>query len=93
MKKYPSLVQDLQTFQKLLIDNPFMGVELSGGFRKIRMSVKSKNKGKSGGARVITFNYMVNETCDKIVLVKIYDKSEENNVSDAQIKQIFETIR
>lgn len=36
---------------------------------------------------------MVNETCDKIVLVKIYDKSEENNVSDAQIKQIFETIR
>ena len=67
-------------------------MELSGGFRKIRMAIKSKGKGKSGGARVITFNYIVDTECQRIVLVKMYDKSEISNISDAEIMHAFETL-
>ena len=48
--KYASLRDDLRLLQSQLMENPFMGVELSGGFRKIRLAIRSKGKGKSGGA-------------------------------------------
>jgi mRNA-degrading endonuclease RelE of RelBE toxin-antitoxin system len=53
-KKYRSLVDDLASFQKALLRNPEMGDDLGHNIRKIRMAIASKNKGKSGGARVIT---------------------------------------
>ena len=90
--KYASLHDDLKSLQTQLLENPFLGVELSGGFRKIRMAIKSKGKGKSGGARVITFNYIVDTECQRIVLVKMYDKSEISNISDAEIMHAFETL-
>ena len=90
--KYASLASDLQTLRAQLMENPFLGVELSGGFRKIRLSIRSKGKGKSGGARVITFNYIVDQACQRIVLVKMYDKSEAGNVTDAEIKRAFNTL-
>lgn len=65
---------------------------MSNGFRKIRLSIKSKGKGKSGGARVITFNYYVEEECRRIVLVKMYDKGDMGNVTDAEIKRAFSTL-
>ena len=90
--KYASLRDDLLALQAQLRDNPFLGVELPGGFRKIRLAIKSKGKGKSGGARVITFNYIVDTECQRIVLVKMYDKSEVENISSAEIKRAFETL-
>jgi len=90
--KYASLPDDLKSLQTQLLENPFLGVELSGGFRKIRMAIKSKGKGKSGGARVITFNYFVETKCQRIVLVKMFDKSEISNISDAEIRHAFETL-
>ena len=90
--KYASLHDDLKSLQTKLLENPYLGVELSGGFRKIRLAIKSKGRGKSGGARIITFNYIVETECQRIVLVKMYDKSEISNVSDAEIKQAFETL-
>ena len=62
------------------------------GFRKIRMAIKSKGKGKSGGARVITFNYIIETECQRIVLVKMYDKSEISNITEAEIRHAFETL-
>lgn len=56
-KKYPSLEQDYQKLLQNLKDNPECGVDLGGGLHKIRMSIASKGKGKSGGARVITLTY------------------------------------
>jgi len=58
-KKYRSLIEDLKQFKKELLQNPTMGVDLGDGARKVRMAVSSKNKGKSGGARVITFQVLV----------------------------------
>lgn len=60
-KKYRSLKQDLQALQDELERNPLAGVELGGGVRKLRMAIGSKNRGKSHGARVITYTYIINE--------------------------------
>jgi mRNA-degrading endonuclease RelE of RelBE toxin-antitoxin system len=56
LKKYRSLLDDLEGFKNELLKNPEMGDDLGNNTRKIRMAVASKNKGKSGGARVITFD-------------------------------------
>lgn len=63
-KKYRSLKQDLQALQDELERNPLAGVELGGGVRKLRMAIGSKNRGKSHGARVITYTYIINEAED-----------------------------
>ena len=84
-KKYKSLINDLRSFQKELKDNPFQGIDLGGGVRKIRMAISSKGKGKSGGARVLTLNVLVSDNAD-VTLLTIYDKDEIANVSDEYIK-------
>ncbi len=55
-KKYSSLLKDYDIFKEELRKNPFQGNDLGNGVRKVRMSITSKGKGKSGGARVITLN-------------------------------------
>lgn len=85
MKKYRSLTDDLENFQKDLLKNPFQGDDLGGGVRKIRMAISSKGKGKSGGARVLTLTVLVSEDAD-VTLLTIYDKSEIDNVSDDYIR-------
>ena len=91
-KRYVSLKSDLVTFRQQLLENPNQGVLLTGGFRKIRMAITSKGKGKSGGARVITLNCIVQEEVNKIVLVTIYDKSDQENISDKEIKQALDSL-
>lgn len=55
--KYASLRDDLRLLQSQLKENPFLGVELTGGFRKIRMSIRSKGKGKSCCLLIHSQNY------------------------------------
>lgn len=52
-KKYASLQSDFDELLAELSENPFAGVDLGDGVRKVRMAIKSKGKGRSGGARVI----------------------------------------
>ena len=66
-KKYPSLKDDFITFKKELADDPFQGSDLGNGTRKVRMAIASKGKGKSGGARVITFNGEISSVTDKYI--------------------------
>ena len=54
-KKYPSLKSDLQSLIEILAENPATGTNLGHNLYKIRLAISSKGKGKSGGARVITF--------------------------------------
>ena len=54
LKKYPSLSNDLQVLENELISNPRLGIALGNNTYKIRLQIKSKGKGKSGGARVIS---------------------------------------
>lgn len=91
-KKYRSLTDDLEAFQKELMENPFQGTSLGGGVRKIRMAISSKGKGRSGGARVLTLNVLVSGDAD-VTLLTIYDKEEINNVSDEYIKWLVKEAR
>ena len=88
-KKYKSLANDYLLFRQSLINNPFQGDDLGGGVRKIRMAIQSKGKGKSGGARVLTLNILIDDT-NNITLLTIYDKNEIQNVSDSYIKWLVE---
>lgn len=73
-KKYPSFKDDLTNFGKSLLENPLQGAELAPGIRKIRMAIKSKSKGKAGGARVITYNFITKEMDGEIVLLSSMTK-------------------
>lgn len=91
-KKYKSLRDDFKRLAESLAENPKQGVDLGGNFRKIRLSIKSKGKGKSGGARVITFNQIIAEENGFVVLVDIYDKSEMDNMSLDQIRKALKSL-
>jgi len=83
-KKYPSIKKDLEELKKTLEINPCEGVLIGENIYKIRLAIKSKGKGKSSGARVITFLYTTKET---LYLLAIYDKSDIENISDSEIKE------
>lgn len=81
-KKYRSIIDDYETFLDELEKNPYQGSSLGRGVRKVRMTIASKGKGKSGGARVITYNLYQEEDVIVIDLLTIYDKNEISNISD-----------
>lgn len=87
-KRYRSISDDYEDFLESLEENPFQGAELCPGIRKIRMSIASKGRGKSGGARVITANAIVAEHEGRIALLTIYDKEDASTVKLNVIKQM-----
>jgi hypothetical protein len=93
-KKYRSLTNDLRKFQSSFSENPQLGVDLGSGFRKVRVAVQSKNKGKSGGMRIITYNMCFKQIGNTVILVDIYDKSEKESITEdeytAALKQFLE---
>ena len=91
-KKYRSIPNDLVDLRNRLVENPLEGVDLGLGVRKVRMSIKSKGKGKSGGARVITYNVTVTEDTINLTLLTIYDKSERSTISDKEIKELLNSL-
>ena len=91
-KKYRSLKQDLQLLQEELNRNPLSGTDLGGGIRKLRLAIKSKNRGKSHGARVITYTYTIDETEGLINLIFIYDKEERETISPNEIQALLKEI-
>ncbi|MBP9995489.1 MAG: type II toxin-antitoxin system RelE/ParE family toxin [bacterium] len=88
--KYQSFKSDLRELMASLAENPNQGVDLGGSFRKVRLPIKSKGKGKSGGARVITANCIVAENEGRITLVLVYDKCECDNVSLNDIRKAYQ---
>ena len=90
IKKFPSLKQELADLSTTLAKELAAGTPLGNNTYKIRLAIKSKGKGKSGGARVIT--YAVKEE-NEVYLLTIYDKSEFDNVDDKTIKYIIETLQ
>ncbi|MDR3250071.1 MAG: type II toxin-antitoxin system RelE/ParE family toxin [Tannerella sp.] len=88
-KKYASLQSDLKQFKKDFAENHEMGTDLGGGFRKIRIAIQSKGKGKSGGARIITYELCLKAEDGVIVLVDIYDKSEKETLNDSEYIKIL----
>lgn len=88
-KRYRSLLNDVQKLQGELLAKPDLGTDLGNGLRKIRMAIQSKGKGKSGGARVITCTIITKIEETEINLLYIYDKSERDSISAAEIKELL----
>ena len=70
-KKYHSLKTDIEEFKKEYNENPDIGDDLGGGFRKIRIAIQSKNRGKRGGARIITYDICIKTENKVVILVEI----------------------
>ena len=92
MKKYHSLLHDFDVWKQELKNNPLAGDDLGAGVRKIRMAIDSKGKGKSGGARILTLNILLDAETMDITLLTIYDKGEISNVNDDYIKFLVENL-
>ena len=88
-KKFPSLKNDLATLAEKLTAEPEQGKALGNNFYKVRLAIASKGKGKSGGARVITYIKIVETT---VYMTSIYDKSEKTTITDKELEQIFGII-
>ena len=88
-KKHRTLISDLKKLEEELKDNPDIGIDLGNGLRKVRMSITAKGKGKSGGARVITYTAIASVEDKRITLLTIYDKSEQSTISDQELRQLI----
>jgi mRNA-degrading endonuclease RelE of RelBE toxin-antitoxin system len=82
VKKYRSLEDDLLELAESLNENPLQGDALSHNCFKVRLAISSKNKGKSGGARVITNIHVKDEV---IYLISIYDKSNQDSITEKEL--------
>ncbi len=88
-KKYASLKNDIAALAEQLTANPNTGTPLGKDFYKKRMAITSKGKGKSGGARIINCVKIIAST---VYLASIFDKSEKENITDKELKELAKTI-
>lgn len=91
-KKYPSIKDDYANFLDEVKTNPGTGIDLGNGLRKVRMAIKSKGRGKSHGARVITYTITTSVNEGEITLLTIYDKAERENISRQEIEEIVKEV-
>jgi len=88
-KKYPSLKKEYIELLHSLEKNPKQGTSLGKNCYKFRIAISSKGRGKSGGARVITYFQL---TPAALFLLAIYDKAEQDNIADEELKALVKYI-
>ena len=89
IKKYASLKLELAKLSETLSAEPMAGISLGNNIYKIRVSIKSKGKGKSGGGRVITYVFARNE---EVYLLTVYDKAEFDSIDDGTVKVVIKSL-
>lgn len=67
------------------MDEPTQGTALGKGFHKVRLAIRSKGQGRSGGARVITYAIIA---ARHVYLAADYDKSERSTLSDTELREL-----
>lgn len=88
-KKFPSLKNEFAELIAEIIEDPETGTFIGNNCYKIRLAIGSKGKGKSGGARVITYLYIESET---VYLLTIYDKGEKEDLKPSELKEMIESL-
>ena len=87
LKKYPSLKSDFEKITNNISKELLLADDLGNGFKKIRINIKSKGKGSSGGGRIITYEIIVTSNNTDIIFVIIYDKGEYSTVDINVLKK------
>jgi len=90
LKKYPSLKQELNELVESLVVSPIQGAPIGNNCYKIRISIASKNKGKSGGGRVIIHIHFLQE---HVYMLAIYDKSAQESISEIELAELLKHIQ
>lgn len=90
LKRYHKISDDLELLIEDLESNPYIGVDLGSGVRKIRIAISDKGKGKSHGARVITYTVEVDEASGTVTLLAIYDKKDQESITQKEISELLE---
>jgi mRNA-degrading endonuclease RelE of RelBE toxin-antitoxin system len=100
LKKFSSLNRELAQLENDLIENPKLGKPLGHDSYKIRIAVKSKGRGKSGGLRVIShvdteIIGMIEKVGEIVIvnLIAIYDKSETATTTDKELIDLIKRIQ
>lgn len=90
LKKFPSLKGEIEVLIKNLSTSPkTSGTPLGHDCFKVRLSIASKGKGKSGGARIIYYIYISGSS---VYLLSIYDKAEKDSISDRELAAFLKKI-
>jgi hypothetical protein len=88
-RKFVSFKSELIELIDSLQSDPKQGIPLGNDCYKIRIAVKSKGKGKSGGLRVITHIIAIRE---HVYLLTVFDKSEKESISEPDLLSLLEMI-
>ena len=88
-RKFASFKKELPKLINSLEADPTQGTALGNDCYKIRFAIKSKGRGKSGGARVITHVIAVRE---HVYLLTVFDKSEKDNIADKDLQELLKMI-
>jgi len=88
-RKFKSFKNELSALIGSLEVEPTQGVALGKDCYKIRVAIKTKGKGKSGGARVVTHVIAVK---NDVYLLTVFDKSEKENISDKELQELLKMI-
>ncbi len=89
LKKYPSIKVDVAELGQALKKDPFIGAPLGSNCYKVRLAIRSKGKGRSGGGRVITHIHVAG---NKVHLLALYDKSDKETLSDKELKLLLSWV-
>lgn len=85
-KKHRNILSDVTALVDKLTTDPLLGNDLGRGIYKIRLAITGPSKGKSGGARVITYVKIVAST---VVLAEIYLKSDYDTADVDKVLKIL----
>ncbi len=88
-KKHSSLKSDLLKLVEELEFNPNQGTSLGNNLFKIRLAITSTGKGKSGGARIITFVKVID---NEVFLITIYSKSDRESISKDDLENLIKDL-
>ena len=89
IKKYPSLAGELRQLRQTLANEPTTGKSLGRNCYKVRLAIENKGKGRSGGARVITYVAVVQQ---EVVLLTIFDKNEREDLGPNELKGLLSSL-
>jgi len=89
-RKFKSFKSELTELLNSLETEPIQGSPLGNDCYKIRVAIKSKGKGKSGGGRAITHIIAIREC---VYLLTIFDKSEKENISNKELQELLKMIK
>ncbi len=88
-RRYRSFQKDLAKLIDELRINSNIGIPLGNNVYKIRLGIASKGRGKSGGARVISYVY---RSAGFVYLLFVYDKADMDAIPESDLRVLVREL-